>query len=99
MVNQCVGALELCRPATANVWPRGAKPFVDSEDDSYDNALAETVNGLYTVELIHRLAPRKVMEFVELATLEWVSWFDHYQQLESIGYIPPPKLKTITIGN
>ena len=63
-----------------------------SEDDSYDNALAETVNGLYTVELIHRLAPRKVMEFVELATLEWVSWFDHYQQLESIGYIPLPKL-------
>ena len=57
MVNQCVGALELCRPATANAWPRGAKPFDDSEDDSYDDALAETVNGLYTVELIHRLAP------------------------------------------
>ena len=56
MVKQCVGALELCRPATANAWPRGAKPFDDSEDDSYDDALAETVNGLYTVELIHRLA-------------------------------------------
>ena len=67
----------------------GIKHSVGSEDDSYDNVLAETINGLYKVELIHRLAPWKVKEFVELATLESVSWFNHYRLLEPIGYIPP----------
>jgi putative transposase len=61
----------------------------NSRGDSYDNALAETINGLYKTELIHRRAPWKTRESVELATLEWVHWFNHIRLLESIGYIPP----------
>lgn len=64
-------------------------PSVGSRGDSYDNALAETINGLYKTELIHRCGPWKSRESVELATLEWVSWFNHHRLLESIGYIPP----------
>ncbi len=60
-----------------------------SRGDSYDNALAETINGLYKAELIHRRAPWKTKEAVELATLEWVHWFNHICQLEPIGHIPP----------
>jgi putative transposase len=56
---------------------------------SYDNALAETINGLYKTEVIHRRAPWKTKESLELATLEWVSWFNHHRLLEPIGYIPP----------
>jgi putative transposase len=67
----------------------GIEPSVGSIGDSYDNALAETINGLYKAELIHRRAPWKTREAVELATLEWVSWFNHHRLLESIGYIPP----------
>jgi hypothetical protein len=62
---------------------------VGSKGDSYDNALAETINGLYKAELIHRRAPWKTREAVELATLEWVSWFNHHRLLEPLGYIPP----------
>ena len=67
----------------------GLEPSVGSRGDSYDNALAETINGLYKAELIHRLAPWKTKEAVELATLEWVAWFNHRRLLEPIGYIPP----------
>jgi putative transposase len=67
----------------------GVEPSVGSKGDSYDNALAETINGLYKTELIHRRAPWKSKEAVELATLEWVSWFNHHRLLEPIGYIPP----------
>ncbi len=67
----------------------GIEPSVGSKGDSYDNALAETINGLYKAELIHRRAPWKTKESVELATLEWVSWFNHQRLLEPIGYIPP----------
>jgi transposase InsO family protein len=67
----------------------GIEPSVGSRGDSYDNALAETINGLYKAELIHRRAPWKSREAVELATLEWVSWFNHHRLLEPIGYIPP----------
>jgi putative transposase len=67
----------------------GVEPSVGSKGDSYDNALAETINGLYKTELIHRRAPWKSREAVELATLEWVAWFNHSRLLESIGYIPP----------
>jgi transposase InsO family protein len=62
---------------------------VGSKGESYDNALAETVNGLYKAELIHRRPPWQTWEAVELATLEWVSWFNHSRLLEPIGYIPP----------
>ena len=67
----------------------GIEPSVGSKGDSDDNALAETINGLYKAELIHRRAPWKTREAVELATLEWVSWFKHHRLLEPLGYIPP----------
>ena len=67
----------------------GVEPSVGSKGDSYDNALAETINGLYKAELIHRRAPWKTKEAVELATLEWVAWFNNDRLLEPIGYIPP----------
>ena len=66
----------------------GIEPSVGSKGDSYDNALAETINGLYKAEVIHRRSwPTR--ESVELATLEWVSWFNHHRLLKPIGYIPP----------
>jgi putative transposase len=67
----------------------GIEPSVGSKGDSYDNALAETINGLYKAELIHKHGPWKTREAVELATLEWVAWFNHHRLLEPIGYIPP----------
>ena len=67
----------------------GIEPSVGSKGDSYDNALAETINGLYKAELIHRRGPWKSMESVELATLEWVAWFNHQRLLEPLGYVPP----------
>ena len=73
----------------------GIEPSVGSKGDSYDNALAESINGLYKAELIHRRAPWKTREAVELATLEWVSWFNHHRLLEPIGYIPPAEAEAI----
>ena len=67
----------------------GVKPSVGSKGDSYDNALAEMINGLYKAELIHRRAPWKTKEAVELTTMEWVSWANNHRLLEPIGYIPP----------
>lgn len=71
----------------------GIEPSVGSRGDSYDNALAETINGLYKAELIHRRGPWKTKEAVELATLEWVSWFNHHRLLEPIGYVPPAEFE------
>ena len=67
----------------------GIEPSVGSAGDAYDNALAETINGLYKAEVIHKRAPWKTKESVELATLEWVAWFNHHRLLEPIGNIPP----------
>ncbi len=67
----------------------GIEPSVGSRGDSYDNALAETINGLYKAEVIHRRGPWKTKASVELVTLEWVSWFNHHRLLAPIGYIPP----------
>ncbi len=67
----------------------GIEPSVGSKGDSYDNALAETINGLYKAELIHQRAPWKTKAAVELATLEWVAWFNHHRLQEFLGYIPP----------
>ena len=67
----------------------GIEPSVGSRGDSYDNALAETINGLYKTELIHRCGPWKTKEALELATLKWLHWFNHQRLLEPIGYIPP----------
>jgi putative transposase len=67
----------------------GIEPSVGSIGDSYDNALAETVNGLYKAEVIHRRGPWRGFEAVELATLEWVDWFNNRRLLGPIGNIPP----------
>jgi putative transposase len=67
----------------------GIEPSVGSVGDSYDNALAETINGLYKAEVIHRQTSWKRIEDVELATLAWVDWFNTRRLLEPIGNIPP----------
>jgi transposase InsO family protein len=67
----------------------GIEPSVGSVGDSYDNALAETVIGLFKAEVIHRWGPWRSCEAVEFATLEWVEWFNHRRLLEPIGNIPP----------
>ena len=72
----------------------GLVPSVGSVGDSYDNALAETINGLYKAELIHRRGPWRSFEDVEYATLDWVDWFNHRRLLEPIGNIPPAEAET-----
>jgi putative transposase len=67
----------------------GIEPSVGSVGDSYDNALAETINGLYKAEVIHRRGPWRSFEAVEFATLEWVDWFNNRRLLQPIGYITP----------
>jgi transposase InsO family protein len=67
----------------------GVEPSVGSVGDSYDNALAETINGLYKAEVIWRRGPWRSFEQVEFATLEWVDWFNNRRLLEPIGNIPP----------
>jgi len=67
----------------------GIEPSVGSVGDSYDNALAESINGLYKTEVIRRRGPWKSLEAVEFATLEWVDWFNHRRLLQPIGNIPP----------
>ena len=67
----------------------GIEPSVGSKGDSYDNALAETINGLYKAEVIHRRGPWRSFEAVEFATLEWVDWFNNRRLLAPIGNIPP----------
>jgi len=67
----------------------GVEPSVGSVGDSYDNALAETINGLYKAEVIHRRGPWRNFEAVEFATLTWVDWFNNRRLLEPIGNIPP----------
>jgi putative transposase len=67
----------------------GVEPSVGSVGDSYDNALAETINGLYKAEVIHQRGPWRSFEAVEFATLEWVNWFNYRRLLEPIGNIPP----------
>ena len=67
----------------------GVEPSVGSVGDSYDNALAETINGLYEAEVIWRRRQWRNFEAVEFATLEWVDWFNNKRLLEPIGNIPP----------
>lgn len=73
----------------------GIEPSVGSVGDSYDNALAESINGLYKAEVIHRRGPWRSLEAVEFATLEWVDWFNHRRLLEPIGNIPPAEAEAI----
>lgn len=72
------------RPAEA-----GIEPSVGSRGDHYDNALAESVIGLYKAALTHRRPPWRTREAVEMATLEWVAWFNRHRLLGPLGHIPP----------
>src|SRR3954451_15772481 len=74
---------------TERLLEAGIEPSVGSVGDSYDNALAETINGLFKTEVIHRRGPWRSAETVEFATLEWVDWFNNRRLLEPIGNIPP----------
>jgi putative transposase len=67
----------------------GIEPSVGSVGDSYDNALGETINGLYKAEVIHRRGPWRSFKAVDYATLEWVDWFNNRRLLAPIGNIPP----------
>jgi putative transposase len=67
----------------------GIDASVGSVGDSYDNALAETINGLYKTEVIRHKGPWRGIDAVEYATLEWVDWFNHRRLLEPIGHVPP----------
>jgi putative transposase len=71
----------------------GIEPSVGSVGDSYDNALAESVIGLYKTEVIRRRGPWRNLEAVEFATLEWVDWFNHRRLLEPIGNVPPAEFE------
>jgi len=67
----------------------GVEPSVGSSGDSYDNAMAESIIGLYKTEVIHARGPWRSLDAVEYATLEWVDWFNNRRLLEPIGYVPP----------
>ncbi len=71
----------------------GAQPSVGSTGDSYNNALAETVIGLFKTEVIRHRGPWKNIDAVEYATLEWVDWFNHRRLLRPIGDVPPAELE------
>jgi len=73
----------------------GIEPSVGSVGDSYDNALAESVIGLYKTEVIYRLGPWRNCEHVEFETLDWVDWFNNRRLLEPIGNIPPVEFEEI----
>ena len=69
------------------------EPSVGSAGDSYDNALAESIIGLYKTEEIRRRGPWKGVEEVEFATLEWVAWYNTRRLLEPLGYVPPDEFE------
>ena len=71
----------------------GIEPSVGTVGDSYDNALAETINGLYKTEVIHPNGPWRNVDEVEFATLEWIDWFNQRRLPEPIGDIPPAELE------
>jgi putative transposase len=79
---------------TERLLEAGLEPSVGSVGDSYDNALAETINGLYKAEVIHRRGPWRSAEAVEFATLEWVDWFNNRRIFGPIGNIPPSRGRT-----
>ncbi len=71
----------------------GMAPSAGSRGDAYDNALAESLIGLFKTEVIRRLGPWRNLEAVEFATLTWVDWFNMRRLLESIGYVPPAEFE------
>lgn len=73
----------------------GIEPSVGSKGDSYDNALAESVIGLFKTEVIRRHGPWRSLEKVEFAVLEWVWWFNPHRLLEPLGYLPPAEYEDV----
>lgn len=73
----------------------GIEPSVGSRGDSYDNALAETIMGLYNTELVYRRGPWSRLEDIELATLEYVWWFNHHRPLKPLGLVPPAEFEQV----
>lgn len=71
----------------------GVDASVGSTGDSYDNAMAETIIGLFKTEVIHARGPWRSLDAVEYATLEWVDWFNNRRLLEAIGYVPPAEFE------
>lgn len=80
---------------TERLTQAGVEPSVGSVGDSYDNAMAETIIGLYKTEVIHRRGPWRKLDDVEYATLEWVDWFNNRRLLESIGNLPPAEFELL----
>ena len=83
------GSQYLAMRYTERLADAGIEPSVGSRGDSYDNALAESIIGLFKAEVIRRKGPWRTLEAVEFATLTWVDWFNHRRLLEPIGYMPP----------
>jgi transposase InsO family protein len=83
------GVQDVSLKYTERLAEAGIEPSVGSVGDSYDNALAETVIGLFKTEVIHRRGPWRSFEAVEFATLEWVDWYNNRRLLEPIGNVPP----------
>src|SRR5262249_30724631 len=83
------GVQYLCIRYTERLAEAGIMASVGNVRDSYDNALAETVIGLFKTEVIRRSGPWRTVDDVEFATLEWVHWFNNRRLLEPIGYLPP----------
>jgi putative transposase len=77
----------------------GIEPSVGSVGDSYDNALAETIIGLYKTEVIHQLGPWRNVDHVEFETLDWVDWFNNRRLLEPIGNVPPAEFEELHYQN
>ena len=67
----------------------GVVTSVGSRGDSYDNAMAESVNGLYKTELVRKQGPWRGLEDLEFATLKWVDWYNHRRLFSALGYVPP----------
>ena len=78
---------------TERLGAAGIERSVDSKGDSYDNALAESVIGLFKAEVIHRRGPWKGFEDVEYATLTWVAWYNSSRLHESLGYLSPARFE------
>jgi transposase InsO family protein len=83
------GSQYLAMRYTDRLTEAGIEPSVGSRGDSYDNALAESIIGLYKTEVIQRKGPWRHLEGVEFATLDWGDWFNTRRLLEPIGYVPP----------
>ena len=83
----------MCIRYTERLADAGIEPSVGSRGDSYDNALAETIIGLFKTEVIYHEGPWKGLEHVEYATLAWVSWFNTQRLMEPLGYLPPAEFE------